>query len=72
MKDFEYNWATAEMVKMYLKNSCAQEAQKRRKAAEVSTGTEEAPAINPGLTTVNNGVGTSTSDVDSESSDEDE
>ena len=44
MKDFEYNWATAEIIKLYLKNSRAQEARKEREAAEVSAGTEEAPA----------------------------
>ena len=60
MKTFEYNWATAKIIKMYLKNSRAQEALKGRMTREVSAGTQEAPAINPGLITVNNGAGTST------------
>ena len=46
MKNFEYNWATAEMVKLYLRNSCAQEAQKACMATEPSTGTQEVPAAN--------------------------
>jgi hypothetical protein len=32
MAKFEYNWATAEMIKLYLRNSRAQAKRKARKA----------------------------------------
>ena len=70
MKSFEYNWATAEMVKLYLKNSRAQEARKVHTTTEVSVDTQEAAATN-GLAMANDGAGTSRSgaDLDSDSSD---
>ena len=59
MKDFEYNWATAEMVKLYLRNSRAQAAREARMATELSTGTQEVPTTN--------GSGASHPNVDSDS-----
>ena len=66
MKNFEYNWATAEMVKLYLKNSRAQEAKKARTTTKVSVGTQEVAATN-GLATANNGAGASRSGANSDS-----
>ena len=64
MKNYEYNWATAEIMKMYLKNSRAQEARKTRTDTGVSgINTQEAPTTNPGLATANNAAGTSHSGV---------
>lgn len=86
MKNYKYNWATAEIMKMYLKNSRAQGARKDRAVTvtEVSTDTQEALATgndgltmaNDGLTTANDDTGASQSgggvlDSDSDSSDED-
>lgn len=75
MKDFEYNWATAEIMKLYLRNSRAQAARKACAISEVSAGTQDASATNSELT--NNDVGmshpTSDSESDSDSSsDEDQ
>jgi hypothetical protein len=75
MKNYEYNWATAEIMKMYLKNSRAQDAQKARTVTEVSIDTQDALTTgSSGLATADNNAGTSHSNVDSdsESSDEDE
>ena len=78
MKNYKYNWATAEIMKMYLKNSRAQEARRDRMVSEVSTGTQEALAtVNNGLATVNNNAQALSQssdgvDSDSDSSDEDE
>lgn len=47
MKTFEYNWATTEMVKMYLRNSRAQGVRKARMDAEASAGTQEDPIVDP-------------------------
>lgn len=60
MKTFEYNWATAEMAKLYLRNSRAQEARARKAhiTPEVSVDT----AANPG--SANNNAGTSQPTVD--------
>ena len=72
MKNFEYNWATAEMVKMYLRNSRAQEARRARTTTDTSADTQEVPTINVGLVTANSGAGTGHSNLsDSESSDSD-
>jgi len=49
MAKFEYNWATAEMAKLYLRNSRAQAKRKARKAAALATPD---PPINPGSTSV--------------------
>ena len=68
MKKFEYNWATAEMVKMYLRNSRAQGARKARTATEVSADIQEEPAASPGLATANDGAGADHLDADSDSS----
>jgi hypothetical protein len=66
MKTFEYNWATAEMIKMYLKNSRAQGARKARIDAEVSADTQEVPTADSGLTAANSGTAAdSSSDIDS-------
>ena len=73
MKTFEYNWATAEMIKMYLRNSRAQEARKACINAKVSAG-QEVPTIDPGLATANSSAEAGSSDInllDSETSDED-
>lgn len=72
MKDFEYNWATAEIVKLYLRNSRAQEARKARATSEVSAGTQDTSAANPEV--INNvGMSRPTGDSDSDSSsDEDQ
>ena len=51
MATFEYNWATAEMAKLYLKNSRAQAKRKARKAAALAT---QDPPVNPGSA----GIGT--------------
>jgi hypothetical protein len=72
MKNFEYNWATAEMVRMYLRNSRAQEKRKARRAADVSAITQDVPATNAGLVAASSGAGRSDSeDSDSDSSDDD-
>lgn len=74
MSNFEFNWATAEMVKMYLRNSRAQEKRKARLAAEnpaTSQGVSAAdvgPAATGGAVT--NRPDESDSDSDSESEDE--
>ena len=58
MKTYEYNWATAEMVKMYLRNSRAQGARKACAVAEASTaGTQEESAASLGLAAANNSAG---------------
>ena len=60
MGKFEYNWATAEMVKLYLRNSRAQEKRKTRKAAEVAEVAAIAaiaPATAPTPVATNNNVG---------------
>ena len=78
MMTFEYNWATAEMVKMHLRNSCAQEARTRKARAdtETFTGTEEVPTVDPRHTTANSDAGAGRSNIDSldseSSSDENE
>ena len=67
MKTFEYNWATAEIIKMYLRNSRAQEARKARMVvAEASVNTQETSTIDPGLATANNEPGAGSSNVDSD------
>lgn len=78
MKNFEYNWATAEMVKMYLQNSYTQEAWKTCATTKVSTDVQEMPVTDigfrpTGLVTTNDGTGTDhlNLDSDSDSSDED-
>ena len=70
MKDFKYNWATAEMIIMYLRNSHAQE---KRKAAEVPGTMQDAPATNARLTVPSGstgGGGSLSDDSDSDSDDE--
>jgi len=72
MKNFEYNWATAEMVRMYLRNSRAQEKRKARKAANVSAIAQDAPAADAGPTAASDSAGGRVSeDSDSDSSDDD-
>lgn len=73
MKRFQYNWATAEIMKMYLKNSRAQEARKARAATDVSDNNQEVSTTDPGLATANDSAGTSrsTAGSDSDSSDSD-
>ena len=68
MKTFEYNWATAEMIKMYLRNSRVQKAQKARINAEVSADTQEVPTVDSGLTAANSGTVADNSDIDSSDS----
>lgn len=73
MKNFEYNWATAEMVIMYLRNSRAQEKRKARKAAKVLGGTQDGPAANTGPTAAGDSAGGSLFNVsDSEDNSDDE
>ena len=63
MKKFEYNWATAEMAKLYLRNSRAQEARARKARAKAPEASTDAAANPP-----NNDVGTSQPAVDPEQS----
>ena len=70
MKTFEYNWAMAEIMKIYLKNSHAQEAQKARATTDISNDTQEVPvATDPGLTTANDNAGAAGLDSNSLDSD---
>lgn len=64
MKTFEYNWATAEMIKIYLRNSCAQKVQKAHINAEVSTDTQEVPTVDSRLTAANSSTAADNSDID--------
>lgn len=67
MKTSEYNWATAEMMIMYLRNSHAQEKRKACKAAEVSGITQDAPTANTGPTAASSSTEEGPSDdLDSE------
>lgn len=70
MKNFEYNWATAEMARMYLRNSRAQERRKARKAATVSAVTQDAPVTDTGHTAASGGTG-GPNNIGDSSSDED-
>lgn len=54
MAKFEYNWATAEMVKLYLRNSRAQFKRKARKAG----GSGPETPVGPGLTGADTNTGT--------------
>ena len=73
MKKFKYNWATAEMAKMYLRNSRAQGVRKARAAAEASGETQEgSAATGPGLTTANGSAEAGSGGVDSSDSSSDE
>ena len=44
MAKFEYNWATAEMAKLYLWNSRAQVKRKAHKAGRATTPAPDVPA----------------------------
>ena len=70
MKNFEFNWATAEMVKMYLRNSRAQEKRKARKAAEDPTVTEDMPSPDPRPIAASGTTESSSDDSDSEDDDD--
>ena len=75
MKNFEYNWATAEMAKMYLRNSRAQAKRKARNSGGLPAApiAQDAPATNSGLTAASGSVGGDFSDdEDSDDSDDDE
>ena len=61
MKNYEYNWAMAEIMIMYLKNSCAQEAQRAHAETGVSIDTQEVPTTNHGFATANNTAGSHSS-----------
>ena len=68
MKDFEFNWATAEMAKMYLRNSRTQERRKARKAIEEGlAGPQDVSATNVGLETAGSTAGSRSGDSDSDS-----
>jgi len=54
MAKFQYNWATAEMVKLFLRNSRSQAKRKVRKAIEATLDTP----VNPGLVVGGSGTGT--------------
>ena len=74
MKNYEYNWATAEMMIMYLWNSRAQEKRKALKATEVSNATTpDSSTTDTGLTAANHGDagGSSSDDLDSDSDSDD-
>ena len=75
MAKFEYNWATAEMVKLYLRNSRAQEKRKSRAASTSNIN----PAANPrqiganAVTEANTRlIGAASDSEDSEDDDSDE
>ena len=76
MAKFQYNWATAEMAKLYLRNSRAQAKRKARKAAN-ATPVNSGPVA--GSSRVGVGAGQSSvatnplndSDSESDGSDED-
>jgi len=71
MKNYEYNWATAEMIIMYLRNSRAQEKRKARKATEVSdTITPDLSTTNDGLMATNHSSMGGSSSEDSDSDDD--
>ena len=58
MATFQYNWATAEMVKLYLRNSRAQA--NRRAKSGTGAGADAAPMGVPGFTGVDDGAGADT------------
>jgi len=58
MATFQYNWATAEMVKLYLRNSRAQ-AQRKAKTG-TRTNANAAPTDVPGFTDIDTGAGANT------------
>ena len=74
MAKFEYNWATAVMVKLYLRNSRAQEKRKSRMASRSNVNA----LANPGHTRANSVVKTNVgpgligATVDSEDSEDDD
>ena len=76
MAKFKYNWAMAEMAKLYLQNSHAQAKRKARKATKAAPATPGA-AANSGLTGFktnagqNNSQGGSTESSSNSNSDED-
>lgn len=70
MKDFEYNWATAEMIIMYLRNSRAQERRRVRNTVEVSVAAQDAPAANLEPVLASGSTGRNDSDSDDSSDDD--
>lgn len=73
MAKFQYNWATAEIIKLYLRNSRAQEKKKARTAADTASTSQDAPAVDTGLTAAATNVGGShMGDTDSDDSDIDD
>jgi hypothetical protein len=58
MATFEYNWATAEMAKLYLRNSRAQAKRKARKAINAIAATPDVPT-DPGLDNIGPNAGQS-------------
>ena len=73
---FEYNWATAEMAKLYLRNSRAQAKRKACKAAETAAATPGNPGLTVAGGSAGNGTGqggtlTNLGDSDSDSDDSD-
>jgi hypothetical protein len=72
MKTFKYNWATAEMMKMYLRNSCAQEKRKALAVTEVSAVIQDTPPTSPRLTVTGGSTGGNDFNTDSDDSLEEE
>ena len=72
MATFEYNWATAEMVKLYLRNSRAQEKRKSRMASRSNVNTLANPGHARANTVIETNVGLIGAAVDSEDSEDDD
>lgn len=75
MAKFQYNWATAEMAKLYLRNSRALAKRKAHKAAEATPDTPVNPGPVVGGSHVGTGAGQSAvigPDDESDSDDSDE
>lgn len=77
MATFQYNWATAEMVKLYLRNSRAQAKRKAKKAAGANADTTESAGV-PGSVSIdtnaeiNMGLGRRAENLEEDESDSDD
>ena len=70
MAKYEYNWATAEMAKQYLRNSRSQANRKARTAAKTATASSDT-STNPALMAAGGTTGLG-DDLDSDSDDSDD
>ena len=70
MATFEYNWATAEMVKLYLRNSRAQKKRKSRMANGPNTNTP-ANSVHTGAVETDAGLFGAVIDSEDDDSDDD-